>query len=146
MTTAPGRLKRCLSQAWVTKNKGQEIWKNLLALLQFQSLIYRECCTACLLSSQAHAVETICSNDRLAFQFNNLWARRGSATNSGGSPARRGAMRFGTLCPVTCSIVETTSLTEAPVPVPRLSFTDSPPRERCSMPSTCASAKSVTWM
>src|SRR5579872_1742192 len=53
----------------------------------------------------AQAVETLSFNDRLVFQFRTLSARAGSATNEGGSPARRGTILTGTFFPVTSSTV-----------------------------------------
>src|SRR5882672_5340928 len=50
-----------------------------------------------------HAVETISRNERVARQFNRLWAQRGSATRIGGSPSLRALMRLGTALRVTSS-------------------------------------------
>ena len=78
-------------------------------------------------SAHFQAVATISSSERLAFQLSSFSALLGSATNSGGSPGRAGAMRLGTSLPVTVLMVERTSRTEAPRPVPRLRATEAPP-------------------
>jgi hypothetical protein len=92
------------------------------------------------------AVVTISSKERFAFQPRSCSASAGSATSAGGSPGRRGAMRVGTLRPVTCSILVSTCFTEEPWPVPRFSAREFPPPDKCSSADTCASARSFTWM
>ena len=47
--------------------------------------------------------------------------------------------------PAACSTARTTSRTDDPVPVPRLSTVDDPPRCRWSRAATCARARSATW-
>src|SRR4029077_20090932 len=96
-------------------------------------------------SSHFHAVATISSSDRLAFHFSSFSARVGSATSSGGSPGRGGAVRLGTSRPVTRLMVERISRTECPWPVPRLTACEDP-AGRYSRARTWASARSLTWM
>src|SRR5262249_35200795 len=85
----------------------------------------RATCWRCVWS-QSHALETISSSERFAFQLRIRRALEGSATNSAGSPARRAASFFGTSSPVIRSMAEMTSFTEFPRPVARLNASDGP--------------------
>ncbi len=82
-------------------------------------------CGRCSIHFQA--VETISRRVRLAFHCKRVSARRGSATNAGGSPGRRGQRRSGTGLPVTSSTMAMTSRTEWPRPVPKFAAKDSLP-------------------
>src|SRR5580692_7229884 len=93
---------------------------------------------------QFQAVCTTSRSPRSAFHCSNFSAFRGSATNSGGSPARLGPIFRCTFLPVACSIAEITCCTEQPVPVPRFTAKLSLPLANRSKAFTCAVAKSFT--
>ena len=98
-------------------------------------------------SCQRYACSMIVSSAAyLGFHFKSSAARRGFATSSGGSPARRPTSRAGTLRPVTFSTVSRTSRTECPCPVPRLTLMRRRAAREIFERQRCASAESTTWM
>ena len=67
------------------------------------------------------------------------------ATNTAGSPARRGCSTAGIACPVMRRAAWMISRTEKPLPLPKLIRWLSPPCSRYSSASRCACARSSTW-
>lgn len=63
---------------------------------------------------------SVSSSVRPAFQPNSVFASVGSAQMATMSPARRGAILWGTFTPLTSSNLCTSSNTETPLPVPML--------------------------